>query len=439
VWLDLPAEECRTQPGFEPLTYDRVVGINNLYSIAWLQRGIELSRPVARVVLDGGRERATGFVIDGDRFLTNHHVLPDEAVAADAAAEFNVERGWDGRLKSPTTRKFDVGTEFITDPDLDFTYVAISPGKADEPDFGSVSSAEIAEATVNDYVAIPQHPDGGPKQICVTDNKVQSVFDSRLQYSADTSYGSSGAPVFNQRWQLVGMHRRGGALAGPTGAKHWVNEGIKIQDILEAIELRRDAGAPAAMPRTATNGTVRSDGPPPDLYLLVFSELRPVVADLLTPFQQHVDERVALERIVSEERLWTAFQECVPDDQTLEWAAIEGCACGAAFDAVVRPTGHESLKTPSASRGVSRAPFVDGAERLDRAWDIYQAALGRLRSPGDDGIASTLEAIVDGVEDDDGRRRFAAVFLRAMKAGGDRGEEREPLDPRDERWPRRPR
>jgi endonuclease G len=32
------------------------------------------------------------------------------------------------------------------------------------------------------------------------------LYQRFLQYDTDVSFGSSGAPIFNQKWQLVGLH-----------------------------------------------------------------------------------------------------------------------------------------------------------------------------------------------------------------------------------------
>lgn len=58
----------------------------------------------------------------------------------------------------------------------------------------------------HDRIIIPQHPGGQPQRI---DFGRFSKFDpsnTRLRYDAETAPGTSGAPCFNQEYQLVGMH-----------------------------------------------------------------------------------------------------------------------------------------------------------------------------------------------------------------------------------------
>src|SRR3954471_15357404 len=88
----LASDGWRPSSDFEPLTFEKVVGLNTLFSIAWLTRGLELSAPVARITTQHGP--ATGFLIANDLLLTNHHVFPDAEAAASAYMELNYQTSW---------------------------------------------------------------------------------------------------------------------------------------------------------------------------------------------------------------------------------------------------------------------------------------------------------------------------------------------------------
>src|SRR5205823_431544 len=84
-----------------------------------------------------------------------------------------------------------------------------------------------------DHINIIQHPEGRPKQISIQNNLVEYVGGDVLQYVTSTSPGSSGSPVFNDGWQVVGLHHAGGYITEPTTGKHYNrNEGKLIQNIL---------------------------------------------------------------------------------------------------------------------------------------------------------------------------------------------------------------
>ncbi|MGC1309427.1 MAG: LamG-like jellyroll fold domain-containing protein [Phormidesmis sp.] len=59
-----------------------------------------------------------------------------------------------------------------------------------------------------DSVIIVQHPKGRRKQVVLNNNRVvaNGLYKDFLRYEADTDYGSSGSPVFNASWELVGLH-----------------------------------------------------------------------------------------------------------------------------------------------------------------------------------------------------------------------------------------
>jgi endonuclease G len=57
---------------------------------------------------------------------------------------------------------------------------------------------------------IVQHPSGGTRQFVISNNRLLDILPSGfLHYEADTEKGSSGAPVSNADWDLVGLHHCG--------------------------------------------------------------------------------------------------------------------------------------------------------------------------------------------------------------------------------------
>ena len=58
-------------------------------------------------------------------------------------------------------------------------------------------------------VNIIQHPKGRQKEVVIYNNRVQIIYDDFIQYETDAEPGSSGSPIFNAQWQLVGIHHSG--------------------------------------------------------------------------------------------------------------------------------------------------------------------------------------------------------------------------------------
>ena len=182
----------------------------------------------------------SGVLLAGNWFLTNHHVLPDEKTAKLAIAEFNYEQRPDGSTTSPDQYWFDPDAGFHTSPAVggdDWTVVKL---KGDANAQIGAWTLEAVSAQLNGIVSVIQHPDGLPKKVA-TDFVIEivEVPFRRMRYRADTLPGSSGSPVFNQRWQMVGLHHISATSRNhQTGAAIECNEGISIGAILEGLKAK---------------------------------------------------------------------------------------------------------------------------------------------------------------------------------------------------------
>ena len=74
-----------------------------------------------------------------------------------------------------------------------------------------------------------------------------------LHYTADTDGGSSGAPVFNDEWQLVALHH--GAAEDESGTP--VNEGIRVSALVDW--LKGEAISPDATARQRLIAALRGE------------------------------------------------------------------------------------------------------------------------------------------------------------------------------------
>ena len=357
--------EWNAAESFEPITYEKVVGLNNLLSIAWLSQGLTLAGAVARIVHPDGP--ASGFLIAPDLLLTNNHVLPTAESASEAQIQFNYQNNWGGVLQP--TRSFSTdSSHFRTDYDLDYSIVRVAGSPGDV--YGYIDLGVRADPSVNDYVTVIQHPNGGPKQISLTDNKVSAVFGDKVQYATDTEPGSSGSPVFNQSWQIVGLHHAGGGLAGPDGTKYFTNEGILISSVLAHAADFLGLGDP--------------------LYDVAFGDLRAVLVGLID-----LSDPPATVEALLPDILWTrpAFATALsqwaglnawPGHTQLSAAGAAGVAIGAALRQWARSSGHESIarvtpSTPPPSDAlVTLVSPYKGSASLPA--DVYSGILAALRS-----------------------------------------------------------
>jgi len=182
---------------------------------------------------DGGT--GTGFLIPGDRLLTNHHVLPDATLAGESSVVFNYQKAAAGYDEPSEMLKLEPSRLFLTHPADDFTLVAVPPGTASRWGCIELTRSPVAKG---ELVNIIQHPGGGPKQLGLSFDVVAFVGAGRMQYLTDTQPGSSGAPVFDARWNVVALHHSGGWLMEPGSADkrvYYRNQGILVGQILDRL------------------------------------------------------------------------------------------------------------------------------------------------------------------------------------------------------------
>jgi endonuclease I/V8-like Glu-specific endopeptidase len=192
---------------------ERILGFNDLISVHFLEKGWRAARAVGRIHISSGMGFGTGFMISPRLMMTNNHVLPDSETAANSFVEFDYQLGADGRLMRVQEFDFAPDEFFLTNSDLDFTLVAVKPLNNREwqvADYGWLTLiADENKVIVGEKLNIIQHPGGERKQLALRENFLEDILDNFLHYQTDTAPGSSGAPVFNDQWEVVALHHAG--------------------------------------------------------------------------------------------------------------------------------------------------------------------------------------------------------------------------------------
>ncbi len=240
---------------------EKIIGPqNNLLRISWLEKAMQASRAVCRVVCADG-ELGTGFLTREGYIFTNNHVIPSAEVARDARVEFNYEVDAAGNTKARSTYKLNPDGFTTSTPDqLDFSRIKV----IDDPNnplsqWGYVEFDPGAIPTIGEPVTIIQHPKGGDKQIALNANEVLSVWNQHVYYTTDTEPGSSGSPVFNKDWKVVAIHHagktdaEGGLQINARGDRRGANRGVLFQNIFQYLN-QEGHSAPAAS-STPPSGT----------------------------------------------------------------------------------------------------------------------------------------------------------------------------------------
>lgn len=207
---------------------------NDLLPIAFLEQGLACARAVA-LLREDGIPRGCGFMTHGGLFITNHHLLPQPPAQGRITLQFGWRRTEAGELVDGVTYAADAEQFFLTSPTdaLDCTLIALGEivaGSGEAP-------LPLALNDRNDKHALGislnliHHPGGAPQQITLRNNALLARHEQLLHYAADTDGGSSGAPVFNDAWQLVALHH--GGVESDDG---WVNEGVRISAIIDWLK-----------------------------------------------------------------------------------------------------------------------------------------------------------------------------------------------------------
>lgn len=241
----------------------------------FLEAGAAAARAVGRLVIRNGTDytgaeqpngwMGTGFLVAPGLLLTNHHVLNSPEAAQTATLQLNYRNRLDG--SADVTQEFALQPDrlFITSPvrgGLDYTFVAIDPAVTEE--YGFIPMDRRA------YVISPsapgniiQHPRGRYQEVVIQNNPILSDNGLLLHYLSDTEPGSSGSPVFDNRWRLIALHHasahnHAGLAAPGRGPSGYLNEGIKLSSIAADLESGRAAGTNYAEQVLAAFGGINS-------------------------------------------------------------------------------------------------------------------------------------------------------------------------------------
>ncbi|AGP37692.1 trypsin-like peptidase domain-containing protein [Sorangium cellulosum] len=256
------------EPGFRdalPGKEERIVHRDDMLPFAFLRGGVEAGRAVARLQVtrvEGGkpaldaageprRYRGTGWLLTRSLIITNHHVivarLAEEPPASIGDLELQArsvvaEFDYDEKGAVPTEARVARLEAFSphTGP-LDYAILRLEA----PVDVGRrplrVSRAPFAlPADPGRYPAVNiiQHPEGAPKRVACRNNLVTRVQGTDLWYFTDTMAGSSGSPVFDDRWQVVALHKKWDHVdnvmyQGKTTA--WANVGTLMSAVLDDL------------------------------------------------------------------------------------------------------------------------------------------------------------------------------------------------------------
>lgn len=194
---------------------ERQINTWDLVDVNYLQKGAIVARSVCKLHARDmkGPYVGTGFMVSNRLLVTNYHNLPSKEIAKNAFVEFDHELGPDGFPKIQQRFIIKPDEAFWSDKSLDICIVACSEKSQagiSLSDYGYLNlDPEVGKIKKGNFISLIHHPNGELKQVSIRENQLIKKEDEILLYASDTATGSSGAPCFSDKWQVVAIHRRG--------------------------------------------------------------------------------------------------------------------------------------------------------------------------------------------------------------------------------------
>lgn len=230
---------------------EKVLGDTRYVAHEWLLRAFGRARSVGRVWRRGsGLGVGSGFLLPGELlraewkgrlvFLTNSHVVSKAPVLtgtlqrSQAEVSFDVAEGGAGKVPPRHPVKELLWESPI--PEL-VTTVLWLEGEVVNHDTFEVAQV-LPKAEQKDRIYVIGHPHGGDLSYSIQDNAMLAINATRIHYRSPTEPGSSGSPLFNSEWEIVGIHHAGddhmSRLDDPNEV-YPANEGIPLHAIIAAV------------------------------------------------------------------------------------------------------------------------------------------------------------------------------------------------------------
>ena len=236
---------------------------NELLDARYISGAYEIQKCVGRILTQSD-EAGTGFRISKSLVMTAAHVLKS---SNRGHIQFHY---YEPHLpQTPGDTVPNIPTSFALDPDslyyaneaLDFAIIAISVNETEKEleSVGMVSYVFEAITSTGSHTNIFSFPRGGTMKVSLRKNIAvekpekpvammvdktsigPELSESNIVYEADTEPGSSGSPIFNDKWQLMAIHQ--GCTYDKRKDKTFVgNYGCLIKYILEDMYSKPQQG-----------------------------------------------------------------------------------------------------------------------------------------------------------------------------------------------------
>jgi endonuclease G len=213
----------------------------DMQDVGFLKRAIERATSVCRVEVLNLKRTGTGFLVGEGLVLTNYHVLKfsdnediDEN-ARNTQLRFGYFTGDEGQGTEGQIFKLAANKPIVKaslTSALDYVLLRVEDSILQA---ANLKAAEYSLDPPNSGMGlnILQHPEGDTMKLAVSSDGVTGVYEGKglLQYITRAALGSSGAPCFNDDWEVVALHHAQRSRAFGT-----IREGILFRSIHQEIK-----------------------------------------------------------------------------------------------------------------------------------------------------------------------------------------------------------
>ncbi len=216
-----------------------------------------IGKQIARIEIPRGTEAGTGWLVGPNLVLTAYHVVEkihknehgfdftdlvvrfDYTVVNGLSRTCAVKENWLIDYAPYSEKDLQLSLQDPAANELDYALLELVENAGNEafPDGSNRGWIEIHEypvvMSIDDFVMIPQHPDGRPLELAFGALQKYNNAANRIRYDTNTEPGSSGSPCFNIGLQPFAMHQ----ASGP--AKNLVyNQGVPLREIIKLMKTR---------------------------------------------------------------------------------------------------------------------------------------------------------------------------------------------------------
>lgn len=223
--------------------------------VDYMDRLSAIGHQIARVEMPQGKEAGTGWLVGSNLLLTAYHVIEGIVQNSKGLTYKDLFFRFDYAALNAASRVCSVQANWLTDhspysasdlaasntdpspTELDYALVELSEhaGNDDLPDGKKRGWIKVPEHPVamstDDFVMIPQHPDGRPLEIAFGELLKYNNSANRVRYDTNTEPGSSGSPCFDMSAQPFALHH----ASGP-GDNLPYNQGLPLREIIRLMK-----------------------------------------------------------------------------------------------------------------------------------------------------------------------------------------------------------